>query len=163
MGVLGAEICTNRKSNRTSQYLSIQRFARSATVWPGFQCQIMPPPSPPIQTPRLVGGQKWYQSKCCTNIPIQLNYRPILHRLATIHNVTDKQTTDRAIGIGCLCYSISGLIIQTAYNNNLTAASSSMSLSRFFICSIVSCHRDNNSCRSACDWRNDSAVLSSSS
>ena len=34
----------------------------------------------------------------------------ILHRFAPIHNVADRQTTDTAIGIGCICYSIGGLI-----------------------------------------------------
>ena len=35
------------------------------------------------------------------------HYRPILHLLATIHNVADRQT-DRAISIGRLCYNIGG-------------------------------------------------------
>ena len=37
------------------------------------------------------------------------HYRLILHHLATVHNAAERQTTDRAVGIGCLCYSISGL------------------------------------------------------
>ena len=40
-------------------------------------------------------------------------HRPLLHHLPTIHNAaerqTDRQTTDKAIGIGHLCYSIGGL------------------------------------------------------
>ena len=45
------------------------------------------------------------------------HYRPILHRLAKIHNAADRQTADRAIRIGRLCYSIGGLP-----NNFVTAA-----------------------------------------
>ena len=41
------------------------------------------------------------------------HYRPILHRLATVHNAADRhtyrQTRDRAIRTGRLCYSINGL------------------------------------------------------
>ena len=37
-----------------------------------------------------------------------MHYSPILHRLATMHNAADSQTTDRAIGKGRLCYGISG-------------------------------------------------------
>ena len=38
------------------------------------------------------------------------HYRPILHRLAAIHNAADEQN-DRAITICHLCYSTGGLII----------------------------------------------------
>ena len=42
------------------------------------------------------GGRKWDQSKCRPHIPIRLlqtqRYRPILHRLVTIHNAADRQS-----------------------------------------------------------------------
>ena len=50
---------------------------------------------PPVLGVRVdLWGQKWYQSKSCPHIPIQLytHHRPILHRLATIHNAADRQT-----------------------------------------------------------------------
>ena len=37
---------------------------------------------------------------------------PTLHRLATLHNAEDRQTTDRSIGIGRLCYNIGALTKQ---------------------------------------------------
>ena len=81
-GVMGVFVCWDF-------YLSIQRFALSAAVWPEFQCQIVPP----LSTPVWGGGgvsvdqedRKWHQSKCR------------IHRLATIHNAADRQTTDRAM------------------------------------------------------------------
>ena len=39
---------------------------------------------------------------------IDTHYRPILHRLAIIHNAADRQT-DRAMANGRLCYRIGGL------------------------------------------------------
>ena len=48
---------------------------------------------------------------------IYTRYLPILHRLATVHNAVDRQTTDRAIGIGRICSSIGGLIIDYSRMN----------------------------------------------
>ena len=47
--------------------------------------------------------------------------RPVLHRLATVYNATDKHT-DRTIGIGRLSSSIGGLIMRfvALYNNPVT-------------------------------------------
>ena len=79
----------------TFQYLSIQSFAHSAAVWPEFQCQIWPLIRPPIcGLGWTQGGRKWYQSKCRPHIPICLymHHRHILHRLATTHNISDRQS-----------------------------------------------------------------------
>ena len=47
---LGVGRYTNQKPTHTSQHFSIQSFARSAVVWPEFQCQTMPShPHPPIR------------------------------------------------------------------------------------------------------------------
>ena len=51
----------------TSQYISIQSFALSATVWSEFQCQIMAhqfEPLPPVWGWCGPDDRKWYQSKC---------------------------------------------------------------------------------------------------
>ena len=48
------------------------------------------------------------------------HYMPILHHLAIMQNVADRETTDRLIGIGCLCTSIGGQIIR--YNIHCTIA-----------------------------------------
>ena len=56
-GVLGVRICTNRNfvivniCTMTSQCLSIRSFALSATVWPEFQCQIIPHQLQPTPLP----------------------------------------------------------------------------------------------------------------
>ena len=51
-------------------------------------------------------------------------YTPILHRLATIHNAADRRRTDRAMGKGRLCYSISGPIMIKLILHTIDYASS---------------------------------------
>ena len=59
-----------------------------------------------------LGGRIWYHSKCRPTFPFDFytHDRPILHRLATIHDAADRKT-DRAMAIGHLYYSIGGLQI----------------------------------------------------
>ena len=63
---------------------------------------------PPVWTVGVVpGDRKWYQLKCPPYIPIRLLYaylEPFGHN--TQH---DRQTTNKAIGIGRLCHSIGGI------------------------------------------------------
>ena len=81
----------------TSQYISIQRFALSAAVWPQFQCQVMNSQFDPHLGGRMdLGGRKWYQSKCHSHITIRLlntlfaYLAPLGHN--AIYNATYRQT-----------------------------------------------------------------------
>ena len=92
-----------------SQRLSLESVAPSATVWSQFKFQVLTPPN---STPHLgvrvdLGGRKWYQSKSRTNIPIWLLYSLWAYLAPFGHNTQrGVQTTDRAMGKGCLRYSI---------------------------------------------------------
>ena len=71
-------------------------FALPAAVWPELQCQTMAPPT----GPRLEGLGWTEGDENSTNrnvIPTFIygfytQYRPIVHRLATINNAADRQT-----------------------------------------------------------------------
>ena len=105
-------ICTNRKPIHdfplplNTELCSIRR--RLAVIpMSCFDPQIRPP----------FGGLGWTQEvDNGTNrhlVPTFLfdlytHYRPVLHRVATLHNAADRQT-DRSLAIGRLCYSIDGL------------------------------------------------------
>ena len=57
-----------------------------------------------------LGGRKWYQSKSRPHIPNQLIYTLHAYLAPFGHNTQrGRQTTDRVIGIGYLCYSIGAL------------------------------------------------------
>ena len=108
----------NRKPTHDFPIPFNKSFALSADVWPEFQCQIIAR----TQTRPPLGGRglRWTHG-VKNGIPIEMSsphsflfdfympYRPILPRLATIHNAANRQTTERAIGIGRLCYSIGSL------------------------------------------------------
>ena len=89
----------------------------AATVFPEFQCQILPPhanstPSPCFGVRVGLGGRNGTNRNVDSIFQFDFythhNHKPILHRLATIHNTADRET-DKAIGIGRLCYSTGGL------------------------------------------------------
>ena len=98
-----------------SQYLSIQSFALSVAVLPQFRCQVLTPQfDPPI------GGWKWYQSKSRPHVPVRPLYTlaylpPFGHNTQRSRQPTE---TDRAIGIGRLCYSSGGLTINDSKPTN---------------------------------------------
>jgi len=81
---------------KTSQYKVLR-----AAVWLQFRCQIMPHPQfDPL--PRLVvtvnlEDRNWYQCKCRPTFLFDFytHIRPTLHRLVTIHNTPDIQTSGR--------------------------------------------------------------------
>ena len=106
------------KSNKKSKdrprlpNTSNTKFCSIVVVWPEYQWQILAPNS----TSRL-GELGWtYGIENSTSRIVDptflfdsfTHYKPILHRLATMHNTADRQT-DRTIEIGRLCYSIDGL------------------------------------------------------
>ena len=63
-------------------------------LWPSLR--------PPVWWLEWTLGSKMVFDICTHN-------RPILHRLASLHNAADRRQTDRAIGLGRLCNSIAGL------------------------------------------------------
>ena len=85
---------TSRKPTH-ELYLSIQSFALSAAVWPELQCLIMYTQFDPVQ---LLGWTQWIANGANRNVDptflfdLCAHYRPILHRLATIHK---RQTDER--------------------------------------------------------------------
>ena len=96
----------------TSQYLSIQSLALPATIWPEFQCQIMPRPQfvPPFWG---YSGPRWLMMA-----PIEMSspysYATSIHTIRLSCTVWPQYTTrqtDRTIEIGRLCSSIGSLIM----------------------------------------------------
>ena len=63
-------------------------------------------------------GRKWYQSKCRPYIPIRL-LCILLGYLAPFGHNSQHGRQTRAVGIGCLCYSIGGLKLHCSHQQKL--------------------------------------------
>ena len=90
------------------QYIPIQTFAIVAVAGLELQCLIMVPKFEPLfgrlgWTYGVENGTKRIANPSFL-FKLYEHYRPISHRLATIHKVTD-----RAIRTSCLCYITSGI------------------------------------------------------
>ena len=114
MGVLRGRDCTNRKPTHDFTIALNTKFCSICRRFSGIPMKNYAPPQfDPLPEYWLRVDVRGPNGTNRNVVPTFLfdfktHYRPNLHRLATIHNAADIQTTDRAIGVGRLCYSIDG-------------------------------------------------------